>query len=409
MDTPASASSKKISFAEFVVIQALAMSLVALSIDTVLPALPHIGESFGVGRVNDQQFMITVLFIGLSIGQLLAGPLSDSFGRKNALYGGLVVFVIGALISYFATSYEMMLAGRFIQGFGAAAPRIVTVAMVRDRYVGRDMARVMSYIMGVFILVPIIAPAVGLGVMVIADWHAIFLMLVAMGALVFVWGGLRLDETIAREDKRPFTLPVIADGVRSVCTNRMSICYTVASGLAFGALMGYINTAQQIFQGYYDTGNMFALYFGLGALSLGVSFFVNAHFVRRVGMRFVVLRSMIILAAASAAFIGYELVFHGQVPLPVFMLFMMVSSFCMGLCFGNLNALAMVPMGHMAGIASSMIGAISLVVAIVMGSTIGQMYTGDLFPLSIGFLVAAILSLGMMILAEPKGIGTTPV
>lgn len=393
---------QKTSFAEFVMLMALAMSLVALSIDSILPAFPMIGATFGIERSNDLQYLIAFLFAGLSVGQLIAGPLSDTIGRKRALYAGLIIFIIGSLIAYVAPSFEIMLFGRFIQGLGAAAPRIVTVAMVRDRYVGRDMARVMSYIMGVFILVPILAPSVGLAVIKVADWHSIFLGYAVIAMITYVWSAARLEETLAVENKRPFTLKVIGHGIKQVCTNRMCVCYTIASGFMFGGLMGYVNSSQQIYQEYYDTGDMFAIYFGVGAASLGVSFFVNAMVVKRVGMRWVIIRSMLGLFVTSALFIGYEALNGGAVPLPVFVGFMSVVSFCMGMCFGNLNALAMVPMGHLAGIASAVIGAASLVVALFVGNSIGQLFSDNLYPLSIGFFLTALVSLALIFFAEAK-------
>jgi len=390
----------KISFAEFVAMLALCMSLVALSIDTILPALPDIATAFDIGRLNDQQYMITFLFAGLAIGQLVAGPLSDSLGRKAGIYLGIVIFVIGSLISYFSSTYELMLAGRFIQGLGASSPRVVTIAMVRDRYEGRDMARVMSYIMGVFILVPTLAPAFGQAIMYLADWRSIFLVFVAIALAILLWVGLRSEETLSPQDKRPFTLPVIWGGLVTVCTNKMTVCYTVSAGLIFGALMGYINSAQQIFQNLYNVGDMFALYFGITALTLGVAFFINARLVRRLGMRRVVIWSLMALLCVAVTFGVFEYSAHGNVSLLGFVVFMMASSFCMGMCFGNFNALAMVPMGHMAGIASSVIGAVSLVVAIMLGGAIGQFYDGTLMPLTCGILGASVIALLFAKIAE---------
>lgn len=390
----------KIGFAEFVALLALTISLVALSIDTILPAFPLIVEDYNLERVHDQQFMITALFLGLAIGQIIAGPLSDAIGRKITIFLGLSIFAGGTLLSYFSPSYELMLAGRFIQGLGAAAPRIVTIAVVRDRYVGRDMARVMSYVMGVFILMPIIAPTVGLVMIKIADWRSIFLLYLLIAFIIFIWASLRLEETLAEEDKKPLRVPVIWDGFKTVCTNRITLCYTVAAGFAFGSLLGYINTAQQIFQDYYKVGDLFALYFALGALAIGISFFVNGKFVRKLGMRFVVKKSMWLLLLASLAFIAFELITNHDIPFAVFFAYIITCSFCLGMCFGNLNALAMVPMGHIAGMASAVIGAVSLVFSILVGSAVGQFYNDNFYSLSIGFLVSAVVCLFMIIIAE---------
>lgn len=394
-------------FVEFVLLLALTMSLVALSIDAMLPGLPHIAETFGVVRENYEQFVITALFAGLSVGQLLAGPISDSLGRKKAIYIGLVFFILGSLLAYFSTSYEMLLAGRFIQGLGAAAPRIVTIAIVRDRYEGRDMARVMSYIMGVFIFVPAIAPTMGQAVMMFADWRAVFLVFIALAVAIFLWISARLTETLHPQDVRPFTVPVIWNGLKTVCSNRMTVCYMIAAGFVFGAFIGYLNSSQLIFQNYYAVGEMFPLFFALTALPLGAAFFVNARLVKTYGMRMVILWALIAMAGLAVAFVGFELWSHMPVPLPVFMVFMIGSAFCMGMCFGNFNALAMVPMGHLAGMASSVIGCVSLVVSMVSGGIIGQMYDGSLMPVSTGFLVLSSCSLLMMYMAE-RGVKPPP-
>lgn len=392
--------SKIMPFAEFVALLALCMSLVAMSIDSMLPALPQIGDFFGVERVNSQQFMITFLFAGLSIGQIIAGPLSDTIGRKRSIYVGLSIFIVGCLMSYFALSYEMMLVGRFVQGIGAAAPRVVTTSIVRDRYEGRDMGRVMSYIMGVFILVPALAPTIGQGLIYLAGWHFIFLFFIIIALIAFTWLATRMQETLHPEDRRAFTLPVIWDGVRTVCTTRMTVCYMIAAGLVFGAFIGYLNSSQQVFQDYYDVGELFPIYFGVTALAIGVAFFVNAQLIKRYGMRKVVFGALVVMAMLAAVFFAFELATHGVVPIYAFMAFIMSSAFCMGMLFGNFNALAMVPMGHMAGVASAVIGCVSLVVAVIAGGTIGQLYNQTLYPITCGFLILSFLSMFMMHIAE---------
>ncbi len=376
------------------------MSLVALSIDAMLPALPDIARHYGVTRINSEQFVITSLFAGLSLGQLIAGPLSDAIGRKKAIYIGLALFVLGCLISYFAPNFETMLAGRFIQGLGAAAPRIVTVAIVRDRYEGRDMARVMSFIMGVFILVPALAPTIGQGIITLAGWQAIYLVFMAISALAFIWLSSRLSETLRPEDVRPFTLPTLRDGIKTVCGNKMTVCYMVSAGCIFGAFVGYLNSSQMIFQDYFAAGDKFPFYFGITALALGAAFFMNAWLVRTYGMRKVIVRALIAMVVLSCLFAGFEWTAQGKVPLPVFMAFIMGSAFCMGMLFGNFNALAMVPMGHLAGMASAVIGCVSLIVAVSAGGLIGQLYDGDLVPVTMGFLLLASASLALMHIAE---------
>ncbi len=388
------------SFNEFVAMLALCMSLVALSIDTILPAMQDIGREFSVPGENTQQFIITALFAGLSLGQLIVGPLSDRLGRKVTIFYGLGLFVIGSLLCIVASDFNLFLAARFIQGMGAAAPRVLVIAIVRDRYEGRVMAKVISYVMGIFICLPAIAPTIGQAFLMVAPWRGIFVLLMAIAAVIFVWLFLRLDETLHEEDRRPFTLLSLWQGIKTVCTNRMTLCYMVSAGFIFGAFMGYLNSSQQIFQSYYDLGDKFPLYFGATAAAIGAAFFTNAQLVERYGMRAVIVTALIAMAIAGGIFGLYEIIVHGQVPLPAFMIYMLISAFCMGMLFGNFNALAMVPMGHIAGMASAVIGCVSLVIAAGFGALIGQMFDNSLTPVTAGFFGLSLASLVMMYFAE---------
>ena len=226
-------SKKEIRFIEFISFLALSMSLVALSIDAMLPALPDIIKSYGITNTNSQQYIITFLFMGLSIGQLIAGPLSDSIGRKKGIYAGLTLFIIGSLLAYFAHNFETILAGRFIQGLGASAPRIITVAIIRDRYEGREMARVMSYIMGIFIIVPALAPAIGQGIIMLTGWQSIFIFFIAIALIIFIWLAMRIPETQHPEDTRAFTIAVLWQGLKTTLGNTKTLCYMIAAGFIF--------------------------------------------------------------------------------------------------------------------------------------------------------------------------------
>ncbi len=393
---------KEIRFIEFISFLALSMSLVALSIDAMLPALPDIIKSYGITNTNSQQYIITFLFMGLSIGQLIAGPLSDSIGRKKGIYVGLTLFIIGSLLAYFAHNFETILAGRFIQGLGASAPRIITVAIIRDRYEGREMARVMSYIMGIFIIVPALAPAIGQGIIMLTGWQSIFLFFIAIALIIFIWLVMRIPETQHPEDTRAFTIAVLWQGLKTTLGNTKTLCYMIAAGFIFGAFIGYLNTSQQIFEDYYHVGKLFPLYFGITALSLGVAFFTNAQLVRFFGLKKVIVTALIALAFLSITFIALELSIFNDVPLIMFMTYMMASTFCMGMLFGNFNALAMEPMGHMAGMAAAVIGCVSLVISVMLGGIIGQLYDNNLLPIALGFLIASCASLIMMRIAEDR-------
>jgi len=276
---------QKMRFGEFVALTALMMSLVALSTDAMLPALPEIGRDLGVQRSNDNQLIISLLFLGLALGQMVYGPLSDSTGRKPAIYAGFALFISGCLLAFFARSFPMMLAGRVLQGVGAAGPRIVTVALVRDQYEGRAMARVMSFVMTVFILVPVIAPVLGQGLLIVAHWRAIFGVYLGLALITVTWFGLRQPETLVPSQRIPFSLDRIVKAIREIIGNRIAFGYTIAAGLMFGAFIAYLNSAQQVFQEQYGLGRLFPFYFAFLALALGSASFMNARLVMRYGMR----------------------------------------------------------------------------------------------------------------------------
>ena len=263
---------------------AIMMAMVALSIDAMLPALPAIGESLGVVNDNDRQAVLSVLFLGMAIGQLVYGPASDSVGRKPVIFFGVSLFVIGCLFSIFAESYTMMLVGRFLQGFGVAAPRNLTVAIVRDCYSGNAMAQIMSLIMAIFILVPMLAPALGQLILWVADWRAIFVAFLVLAVAVQIWFWLRQPETLKPEFRRDVKLSVAMSAFLEVCRNKTAMAYSFAACLVHGAFVGYLLTAQQVLQELYDTGSAFAFYFALAAVSLGIASLVNSKLVMKYGM-----------------------------------------------------------------------------------------------------------------------------
>ena len=288
-------------FVEFVTLTALMISLVALSIDAMLPALREIGDDLGAHGENEPQLVITALFVGLAVSQLLFGPLSDSIGRKPAIYLGMTLFILGCLMSIFATSFAVMLAGRVLQGFGAGGPRTVIVALVRDQYEGRAMARIMSLVMAVFILVPALAPALGQGIIYIAHWRGIFVLFLGLGLIGVVWFAIRQPETLPPGRRAPLSVRGIALAIREVCLNRVALGYTVSAGLIFGAFIGYLTTSQQIFQELYGTGEMFPVYFAVLSLAIGGAAYVNARLVMRYGMRKLSWTALLVLSALSVA------------------------------------------------------------------------------------------------------------
>ena len=384
---------EKLGLGEFVALMALMISLAALSTDAMLPALPAIGGDLGVKRDNDPQFVISALFLGLGVGQMIYGPLSDFIGRKPAISAGVTLFIVGCLLSMLATSFPMMLAGRMLQGFGVAGPRIVIVALVRDQYAGRAMARIMSLVMAVFIVVPTLAPALGQGILLIANWRAIFGVLLALAATGLVWFAIRQPETLPADRRLPFSLARLAAAVRETCTNPVALGYAVASGVVFGAFIGYLTSAQQIFQVQYGLGELFPLYFALLSLALGGASYANARLVMRHGMRPLSGLALKTLAALSLLFVAVSLAMAGGLPLWALTAYLMLAFFCVGILFGNFNALAMEPLGHIAGVGAAVVGTVQTFISLFLGTLIGQVYDGTAVPLVGGFAALAVAAL----------------
>jgi DHA1 family bicyclomycin/chloramphenicol resistance-like MFS transporter len=377
------------SYLEFVILMSLMMSLTALSIDAMLPALPQIGSDLNVQNPNSRQLVIAIIFLGLALGQLFFGPLSDKTGRKPAIYAGYALYIAGALLSIFAINFPVMLIGRFIQGIGVSSPRAVTLALVRDRFGGRAMARVMSFIMTTFILIPMVAPSLGEAILLNFGWRSIFVIFILLALFTLVWFALRLPETLSPKDRAPFTLGRIVSATREILKIRVAMGYTVSAGLISGAFIGYLNSSQQIFQEQYNLGELFPLFFSTIALSLGFAFLLNARLVTRLGMRFLVNWSLLVIIGLSLAALVVAFLTAGQPQLLLFMAYLMSTFFCVGILFGNQNSLAMEPLGHMAGIGAAIVGSLSTLISMPLGTIIGQSYNGTIFPLIIGLVVLA--------------------
>jgi DHA1 family bicyclomycin/chloramphenicol resistance-like MFS transporter len=385
---------KSISEKEFTLLVALLMSVVAISIDALLPSLGLIGAELGVADINRTQFLISFIFGGMAIGQLVAGPLSDAMGRKPILYGGLALYLAGSLLCWLAQDFNILLAGRALQGLGVACPYVTAVSVVRDKYAGRDMARIMSLVMMIFILVPAVAPSLGLGIVALAGWRAIFLFYILYAVVIGGWIAVRLEETLPPAHRVPLTPRDFAHGLRVVLSNRTTTSYMVAMGLTFGGLIGYLGASRQIFQDQFGVGADFALYFGGLALTLGVASMLNSRLVGRWGMRAICTWANAAMVASAVVLLAAQALL--PVTLLMFMIFAAVLFFSFGLMFGNLNAIAMEPMGEVAGMASAIIGATSSVIALALGTLIGQMYDNTLKPIALGFLLLGLVSWALM-------------
>lgn len=385
---------------EFVTLMAMMISLVALATDAMLPALPAIGRDLGVQFSNNNQLIISTLFFGMAIGQLFYGPLSDKIGRKPAIYIGYLLFVVGCFFSIFATNFTFMLIGRALQGLGAAAPRTVTIALIRDQYEGDSMARVMSFVMSVFMFVPIIAPALGQGIVLFSHWRGIFVVFLILAVLTLVWFGMRQPETLPLDKRLPFSPKHIAKAIVEIFQTRLALGYTLAMGLIGGAFLGYLNSAQQVFQEAYDLGTLFPLYFSILALPLLGAFFSNARLVLKYGMRRMSIMAIWGLTVISLAFFVYAYLQQGVPALWAFMAYFFLTFYCVGILFGNLNAQAMEPLGHIAGVGSAVVGSLSMFISMVIGVWIGHSFDETILPLVGGFAGMGILTLLTMVWTE---------
>lgn len=388
---------------EFLALVALLMSIPALSTDAMLPALPAIGHDLGAPRRNDVQFVITAMLLGLALGQIVFGPLSDRFGRKPAIHAGLSLYMAGCLVSVFAPVFGVMIASRIVQGIGSAGPRIVIIALVRDQYEGRQMARLMSFAIAVFVLVPTVAPGLGQGIQWLAGWRAIFATFFIVAAIGFAWLGLRQPETLPAARRRPLSPRAVGAAVLEVLRIRTARGYTLATACAFAPFIAYLSTAQQIFQEAYRVGALFPIYFGVLALSLGGASLMNARLVVRHGMRRITRAAAVSVALVSVAAWALAFAFDGLPPLWLFMAYLLVVFVCFGHLFGNLNALAMEPLGHIAGVGAAVVASLPTFVAVPFGAFVGQTFDGTMYAQISAFAVFGAGAFAAMRWAEGEG------
>ena len=373
---------------EFVALVALLMSLVALSIDAMLPALPDIGRDLGVARRNDTQHVITAIFLGIALGQILLGPLSDRIGRRPTIAAGLLTYMAGCLVSISASTFAMMIAGRVLQGIGVAAPRIVTIAMVRDQYEGRQMARLMSLAMSIFILVPTVAPALGQAILWIGDWRSIFAAILSVAALALVWFWLRQPETLPAARRLPLSFLAVGRAALEVVRSRVALSYTLATGFVFAPFLAYLSSSEQIFRDVYDAGSLFALWFGVLSLAFGCASLLNGRLVVEHGMRRLARAAALTLTVVSTAFLALSFAFAGVPAFWLLMAFLLVVFFCIGLLFGNLNALAMEPLGHIAGVGAAVVASLTTLIGLPLGALVGQSFDGTMYWQTAAFALA---------------------
>jgi MFS transporter, DHA1 family, multidrug resistance protein len=387
-------------FKQFTALVALMMALNAVAIDSMLPALPAIGQTLGVHLDNQRQLIITVYMLGFGAAQLFYGVLGDRFGRRPVLLAAIAFYVAATAAAAFAPTFEVMLAARVVQGAGAAATRVLCIAIVRDCYAGRTMAKVMSLVFIVFLAAPMVAPAMGQLVLAVAHWRWIFGVLGVFGAIILAWAGLKLPETLRAEDRLPIKLGRIAGAFRTTLTTRQSIGYTLAMTVGFGGLMSFIVSAQQIFFDIFDAANIFPLVFALIAVAMGISSFTNSRIVEKYGMRRV--SHVALLCYIGVNLIHVAVVLMGVESIWTFSILQAGSMLFFGMMGSNFGALAMEPMGQIAGVASSVQGTISTIGAAIFGYFVGQQFNGSTTPFAIGVLISGLLAL-IIILVVEKG------
>ncbi|PTX61473.1 DHA1 family bicyclomycin/chloramphenicol resistance-like MFS transporter [Kordia periserrulae] len=391
--------SKKQSQTEFILLMASLMSIVALSIDAILPALDVIGNSIGITDDRNNQMLITMIFLGLGFGQLIFGPLSDSMGRKPIIYIGFTVFVLASFICVLAPNLEIMIIGRILQGIGLSAPRTISIAMVRDSFSGDYMAKIMSFIVAIFILVPVVAPALGKLLLDSFGWEAIFNSQLIFGAIIMIWLWKRQPETLHPEHKIKLSKELFINGLKEFMKFKTSIAFTLISGFITGSFMVYLSASQDIFQNQYNLKEEFPYIFAALAISVGFATFLNGTLVLKFGM-YKLVRAFLI--AFTTIPLIYLLFYFGK-PNPnayVLVAFFAIQFFSIGFLFGNLRSLAMQPVGHIAGVGAAINGFVSTIMAVPIATYIGRFITDTASPLFIGFLICGVTSIGILIMLK---------
>ena len=399
-------STKTTSKFEFIALMASLMSIVAMSIDALLPALEHIGVSIRIQNSTDNQLLVTMIFLGLGFGQLIFGPISDSLGRKPVIYMGFAVFVIASFICVTATNLETMIIGRILQGIGLSAPRTISIAMVRDSFSGDYMAKIMSFIVVIFILVPVVAPAIGKLILDAYSWKAIFISQLIIGFIIMIWLWKRQPETLPVEKRTKFRLRLFIDGAIEFIKLKQAVIFTLISGFITGSFMVYLSASQQIFQEQYQLKEEFPYIFAGLAIAVGFATFLNGTFVMRFGMYNLVRVFTILFTLIPLLYVVLYFNSDANPSITIFLIFCGLEFFALGFLFGNLRALAMQPVGHIAGVGAAINGFVSTIMAVPIATFIGSFVIERALPLFIGFFICGLFSFILIQLLPKKSITT---
>ncbi|MGY9009146.1 MAG: multidrug effflux MFS transporter [Rhodobacterales bacterium] len=384
---------------EFIILVSIMFGMIAFGTDTMLPAFPDIAKDLELLNVNKAQLIISSFILGTGLGQLISGPISDTFGRKPIITIGLMIFILACIAAYYAETLEMMLVARFIQGLGISAPRTVTMALIRDLYSGRKMAQVMSLAMAIFVLVPALAPSIGQLLFINFGWRSIYMAFIAFALIGLLWLNLRQPETLPFEQRKKLSSTEFLSAFKVVITNTAVVKYTVTLALGFGALFGYLNSAQQIFVDTLGAGMKFPMYFAIISILAAPASFMNAALVMKYGMKLLAtigFALQIIFAIITILIINQDFISMEWL-LVIFISWSVIAFFLKGLYFGNLNALAMEPMGEIAGMASAIIGASATMLGILIAIPIGLAFNGTATPVLFGYITCSSLALILML------------
>jgi len=394
---PATPRAQPPGFGEFVVLVAAMLSTQALAVDAMLPALPTIVRELGVTNANHGQWVVTAYIMGVGLGQLFWGMVSDRYGRRLVLLSGLALYTLASVACALSGNFAALLGWRLVHGL-AAASAVVSRSVIRDLYSGRTMARVMSLTFMIFLIVPILAPSLGQLILMLAPWRDIFVVFGAFAAAIALWAYLRLPETLHPEFRLTLTVPHVLSAVRLVLTERCSLCYTLAVTIMFGSLLSYVGMVQQIFADVFHRASWMPAVFALCAISMGAAAYMNSRIVERLGMRVVSHTALLVLIGVTA--VHASIAAFGLERLWVFVLLQSATMACYALTASNFGAMAMEPVGRVAGIGASLQGFITTLGGALLGAAIGRQFNGSTLPLAAGALCSGVLSLVIVLLAE---------
>ena len=402
LSTPATRPA--LSQTEFIALIAMLFSTIALAIDAMLPAVPVLAAEFTPDDPDKAGLIITSFVFGMGIGTFFTGPLSDRYGRKAAILGGLLLFMAGAVLAAYSWSLETLLAARVVMGLGASAPRVASMALVRDLYAGPRMAQIMSFAMMVFMVVPAAAPAMGALVIAGFGWRGVFWTFVIFAIVAGLWLGLRQPETLAVSDRRPLRITTLLSGARTVLTTRAALASIFAQTMVFGVLFGALSSVQPLFAQTFGRGDSFPAWFALIALCSAGASLTNALLVRRLGMFRVARAVFVAQVVMSGVMAGMTLagLWPEALYFPAYLVWIIGLFSMAGMTIGNLNAIAMEPLGHIAGLAASVILAVPTILGSAIAAPLGLAFDGSPGPLALGATICTAFALAVMPMLRPR-------